>query len=79
MIRYYWRAVPVKNRFIIHQGYLRRKCRGTEREPELESKRGKEERKKVEQDQRRKEKMIKGGRRAGRKEERRKIGKKERS
>jgi hypothetical protein len=37
MIRYYWWAVPVKNRFIIHQGYLRRKCRGTEREPELES------------------------------------------
>jgi hypothetical protein len=47
MIRYYWWAVPVKNRFIIHQGYPRRKCRGTEREQELESERGKEEGKKV--------------------------------
>jgi hypothetical protein len=59
------------NRFIIHQGYLRRKCRdlGTRGEQKLESEGGKEERKKVEKDQRRKEKMIKR-----RKEERRKKG-----
>jgi hypothetical protein len=74
MIRYYWWAVPVKNRFIIHQGYLRRKCRelGTNREPELESERGKEEGKKVGKNQRRKKKMIKRGMTAGRKDKNRK-------